>query len=74
MRGGREHFGWTQDRHLLADLFDALNANTRATGNWGSKKPPNLSPYPRPKVKKKPQKRPGQSVKDIFKMFGRKGR
>ena len=39
--GGREHYGWGVDRHLAADTYDALNLNTRATGNW-RKKPPDL--------------------------------
>lgn len=45
--GGREHFGWGADRHMAADIFDAINQNTRATGNW-SKKPPKIEPRPRP--------------------------
>ena len=60
--GGREHFGWGGNRHMLADLFDAINQNTRATGNWG-KKPPKIEPRERPgrgKKKKKP------SVADLF--------
>ena len=48
MRGGVEHKGWGQDRHMLADLIDSLNQNTRATGNWG-KRPPKIPSYPRPK-------------------------
>jgi hypothetical protein len=63
--GGREHFGWGVDRHLSADIFDALNQNTRATGNWG-KKPPKFPRWPRPtgKTKKKPM-----SVKELFAQF-----
>lgn len=48
MRGGIEHKGWGQDRHMVADLIDAVNQNTRATGNWG-KRPPKIPSYPRPK-------------------------
>ncbi|GLZ81411.1 hypothetical protein Afil01_62180 [Actinorhabdospora filicis] len=47
--GGREHFGWGRDRHLLADLFDAVQLNTRAAGNW-NKKAPKLPTQPRPKT------------------------
>jgi hypothetical protein len=51
--GGRdkwhEHFGWGADRHLMANVFDALQINTRATGNWKSK-PPDMPMTPRPKV------------------------
>lgn len=58
-RGGREkwqeHFGWGADRHLLANVFDAQQINTQATGNWG-KKAPKMPLTPRPKIAKaKPQ-------------------
>jgi hypothetical protein len=70
--GGREHFGWGVDRHMRADIFDALNQNTRATGNWG-KKAPKFDPWPRPKVKKKavPKGKSKRriSVADIYKQF-----
>ena len=49
--GGVEHFGWGVDRHMAADTYDALNANTRATGNWGRKGPPKIPNRPRPKFK-----------------------
>jgi hypothetical protein len=63
--GGEEHFGWGQDRHMIADLFDALSLNTRATGRWKSK-PPKIPEYPRPKSKAK--KKP-KTVKELFKQF-----
>lgn len=63
--GGREHFGWGGDRHLLADLFDAINQNTRACGNWG-KKPPKIEPRPRPGRGKKKK---AVTVADIFQRF-----
>lgn len=47
VRGDRDSIGWGMDRALMADLYDALNQNTRATGNW-SKKPPEIPPYKRP--------------------------
>ncbi|QAY15922.1 tail assembly chaperone [Streptomyces phage Janus] len=73
--GGREHFGWGVDRHLKADLFDALNQNTRATGQWGKGKVPKFPAWPRPAVKKKdagtskkdPKRR--VSVAEIYKKF-----
>lgn len=49
VNGGRQHFGWGVDRHMQADIFDAINTNTRATGNWG-KKPPTFPLWPRPKL------------------------
>lgn len=70
MRGGMEHKGWGQDRHMRADLIDAINQNTRATGNWG-KRPPKIPTYPRPK--KAPKSVAGQrrgrkqvSVRDLY--------
>jgi hypothetical protein len=68
-RGGREHFGWGTDRHMFADLYDALNANTRATGNWGKGKAPKIQPWPRPgKDSKGKAKRPGvpTTVRDLY--------
>lgn len=66
--GGREFFGWGMERHMLADLFDAINQNTRASGNWG-KKPPKIEPRPRPGRGKSAKKK--TSVADIFKRFQR---
>lgn len=63
--GGREHFGWGADRHIAADLFDAINQNTRACGNWG-KKPPKIDPRPRPGKK---GGKPKVTLTDVFKRF-----
>lgn len=57
-RGGRErwqeHFGWGLDRHLAANIFDAQQINTQATGNF--KKAVKMPLMPRPKiVKPKPE-------------------
>ena len=73
--GGREFFGWGQDRHLAADLFDALNQNTRATGQWGKNKAPKIPAFPRPQVR---EKAPGKkarklrSVAEIYQHFQRR--
>jgi hypothetical protein len=75
--GGREHFGWGVDRHLKADIFDALNQNTRATGNWGKGKAPKFPAWPRPTAKKTKQANGGKkkqdkrrvSVAEIYKQF-----
>lgn len=68
--GGREHFGWGIDRHMLADIFDALNQNTRATGNWGKGKPPKLPEYPRPA--RKQEKKKTTTVAALFERFSRR--
>lgn len=47
-QGGRQYFGWGQERYILADLYDALNLNTRATGHWEKNKVPKIAAYPRP--------------------------
>lgn len=52
-QGGREFFGWGQDRHLRADIYDALNLNTRASGNWGKSKAPKIPAFPRPEKARK---------------------
>ncbi|MFJ9827701.1 hypothetical protein ACIRSU_25555 [Streptomyces sp. NPDC101160] len=72
--GSREHFGWGQDRHLAADLFDAINQNTRATGQWGKGKAPKIPHYPRPQAKKTEKQKPRKprSVADIYKHFQRR--
>lgn len=66
MRGGREYFGWTRLNVQLADLFDALNVNTQATGNW-RKKPPKFPIYPRPVKDAAPQEK--VTVKSLFAQF-----
>ena len=72
--GGRDHFGWGIDRHMTADIYDALNQNTRATGQWGKGKAPKFPPWPRPKAPKKKESSKGKparriSVADIYKKF-----
>ncbi|MEU7570333.1 hypothetical protein [Micromonospora sp. NPDC049240] len=77
--GGREFFGWGRDRAMVADLIDALNQNTRATGNWGKGKAPKIPEYERPKAKKKKRKvaapaEPGKpvTVADLYQHFQRR--
>ncbi|MCY0921662.1 MULTISPECIES: hypothetical protein [Streptomyces] len=73
--GDRQHFGWGQDRHLAADLFDAINANTRATGQWGKGKAPKIPPFPRPSAKPAAQKactRPAVTVAALYQQFSRR--
>jgi hypothetical protein len=45
---------------MAADQYDALNQNTRATGQWGKGKPLTFPPYPRPSTtaKTEPSERP----------------
>lgn len=66
VRGGYEHFGWGQDRHIQTDIYDALMYNTAATGQW--KKPPDFPDWPRPVQgrKKKGVERKSRSVKELY--------
>jgi hypothetical protein len=59
---------------LLANLYDALNVNTRATGHWGKKKPPKLPDYPRPKSKPAKAAEPSKKVtarQALLRMIGK---
>lgn len=57
MRGGREHLGWGMDRHIWATIYDALNANTRLTGQFKKGQAPKFEPWPRPGDKGKKRRR-----------------
>ncbi len=71
--GGREHFGWGADRHLLADLYDAVNANTRATGQWAKGKAPKIPAWPRPTTRTDTAGKPERvSVADLYQRFQRR--
>lgn len=68
--GGKHLFGWGVNRHMLADLYDAVNLNTKATGQWKKGKPPEFPAWPRPKSKPtedKSQKR--TTVSDLYAKF-----
>lgn len=70
--GGRQHFGWGTDRHLRADLFDAINANTMMTGQYKKGKAPKLDPWPRPARKSKTANKLNASVAAIHARFSRR--
>ncbi|MFG2147357.1 hypothetical protein ACGFRG_24700 [Streptomyces sp. NPDC048696] len=67
--GGRHIFGWGQDRHLAADLYDAINSNTRATGQWGKGKAPKIPAFPRPKAAKAPAKKAGKQPATVAALY-----
>lgn len=69
--GGREHFGWGVNRHMLADLFDSLGQNTRATGNWGKGKAPKMPVWPRP-VRGKKDKKKAVNMAEFYERFNRR--
>lgn len=66
-QGGDQFLGWGTERHLFAEMYDALNFNTAATGNW-RKKPPKFKPFPRPS-KKLQGKKKKVSVLDLHRKF-----
>ena len=80
MRGGREHLGWTPERHLLAAIHDAVNLNTKVTGNWKKGKVPDFPLWPRPNATDsdiesedgEPKKKAPVSVKSIYQRFLRR--
>lgn len=62
-QGSLDHLGWDTDRYALAAIYDAINLNTRATGNWGKGKAPKFKPFYRPSSKK--SKKKAVSKKDV---------
>jgi hypothetical protein len=71
--GGREHFGWGIDRHMQADIYDAINQNTRASGQWGKKGAPKIAPWPRPNHEKKKSKdKKPTTVAELWQKFQRR--
>ncbi len=69
-RGGHRWRGWTQTERILADLYDAINLNTVATGQWAKGKAPTIPPYPRP-TNEKPRV---LKIADIRAQYGKLGR
>lgn len=72
-QNGPEWRGWNEDRHLLASIYDALNMNTLATGNWKKGKTPDIPPWPRPdkRVADRKDKKKKASVADLYGRFVR---
>lgn len=61
--------GVTRQDYQLAAIYDALNMNTRATGNF--KKPPTFDPYPTPDIRlkeiRKKEERKKEGLNGLFK-------
>lgn len=68
--GSRDHFGWGVDRHVLAATYDAVNLNTRASGQWKGKAP-TLPAWPRPTTAPEQATRP-VTVADLYQRFQRR--
>lgn len=71
--GGREYLGWDETRNLLASLYDAINTNTTATGQWKKGKAPNIPAWPRPGTPERDGKtgKKKVTVKDLYTQFAR---
>lgn len=75
MRGGREHFGWGVDRYMQADVFDAININTKVTGHWKKGKAPDFPAWPRPetaKANRKDEPKPKVTLAEIHRKLTRR--
>lgn len=61
----------TNSYYALASIYDAVNNNTAATGNW-KKKPPKFDPWPTPELmaKKKVKDKKPTSVRELFGALG----
>lgn len=64
VQGNRELWGWGRDRHMMADVFDAINANTRMTAM--SKKPIKAVTWPRPKPPSRSNRGGASSIRARF--------
>lgn len=49
----RDYLGKTHEWFAMADVYDAIMLNTRATGQYKKNKAPKFDPYPRPGRKSK---------------------
>lgn len=69
-----DYFGKDHDWYLNADIFDVINQNTRATGQWKKGKAPTFEPYPRPgsDKKKKAKKAKSQTLDGLFAQLNRR--
>lgn len=63
-------YGWGTERWLLKHLYDAINMNTLASGNWAKGKQPKFEPFPSP-LDEKPEslKKPASDLTRIFSML-----
>ncbi len=67
----REYVGVGPDHYALAAIVNAVNDNTRATGQW-RKSPPKFEPFPIPSIAAEKAKKAAtakakrRSVKDLY--------
>lgn len=71
--GGIEYYGWGVDRYLLAEMYDSLNLNTQASGQWKGK-PPQFKPFPRPQNGAKKKKGEKVTVRDLYTQYSTQAR
>lgn len=63
----QDFFGFGRMEQIGADLFDAIQENTRVTGNFAK------TPRPFPTYPGRPQKKKKATVKDLFNNFQKAG-
>lgn len=62
----RDYLDVGQGYYPLAGIYNAINDNTRATGNWGKGKAPKIDPWPVPQLLAKLRSKKPRTVKDLF--------
>lgn len=65
MQGDSSLFGWGQDRHLQADLYDAITFNTQVAMQAAGAKNPDLPRWPRPGTPS-PEEKPKVTVASLW--------
>lgn len=70
LQGGREHYGWTSTRYMLAGIFDSIGVQTKVLGNWKGK-PPKFPTWPTPKPKKKAKQKGADKKMSILDIHAR---
>ena len=56
--------------YVLAGVYNAINDNTRGTGNWPKGKAPKFKPWPTPDILAKKAKAKPRSIDDLFVNLG----
>lgn len=66
----RDYLDIGPDYYVAAGIYNAVNDNTRATGNWAKGKVPKIDPWPTPnlaaKARAKAEARKPKSVADLY--------
>lgn len=66
----REYLDIDASYYVLAGIFNAVNDNTRGTGNWPKGKAPKFKPWPTPDILAKQTGVKPRSLDDMFAALG----